>query len=1308
MTGHGSRPRTAGRAEGDDLSPPRARTAPGQGGRGEDRGLAFRLDAPLPEGLVVLEASAGTGKTYTLASLVARYVAEGMPLEHILVVTFTRAATGELREAVRSRLRAAADILNANSECPPPLPAGTTRAGAAGDPGAAGDRRATTPRPSAPSAGAQAQPIDQPDPFADALLRPGEGGEVDRAARSTRVRAALAGYDAATITTLHGFCQLMLSSLGVAADASRKASFLEDPADLVTEVVDELYIAKYHRSGVGAPPESFTVEAARRIGQAAVANLDARLEPEDAAAGSAAALRWRFAHAVRRRFTERLLEAGQLTYDSLLQRLAESLGSDLEQAPAGQLAASSEPDRSTAGPGLAAQRLRERYRVVLVDEFQDTDPVQWEILRLAFTDTVPDPDPGSGSGSGSGAGAGSGSATAVAAAPDPQSPPGARRRALVLIGDPKQAIYGFRGADVHAYLAAAELGTRRTLTVNWRSDSGLLRAVHAVFADTPLGDPRITVHPLETAPEGRHHVLSGAPGRAALRVRILPGPPPTPTRRGAARTPMHLTAAARSKIAADVAGDIAGLLASGARLTPPGGTSRALAPGDIAVLVRNHAHARLVQDALVGIGLPAVAASPDSVLETAAAEAWATLLEALERPSSSRWARSAALTPFFGTSPEELARAGEDWVEELQATLAGWAGLLETIGIAALWELVAREEGVVSRALAQAGGERLLTDLRHVAQLLQAESATGPSTPGALAAWLREAAQREQSTARDDRQRRLESDADAIQILTIHRSKGLEFPVVYAPFLWDRWTPKRGEVFSFHAEGGGRVLDVGGPPAGRDDPDQAVNWQASVQEELGEELRLAYVALTRARHRCVVHWATTQNTSQAALAALVRAGLARLAADGADILVADDPALTGDAAGAPRRRRPRASTTPTAPTPAQAQAFFQALADGLDGDLAVEEVEAQRAAVSLTTHQGPATLSRRRFDRRLDVDWRRTSYTGIVRGVGRAGANEPEHPGKQDELDTTPPLAPIVTPAPGTPGGSATPRARATPEAAVPSPWSDLPGGTRLGTLVHALLERLPAPPPLGSELRDAVREAAQALGAEVDPAALAHALEAALTSPLGEHFPYPNLAALPSSRRLSELTFELPLSGGDHPEGNVELGALADLLEDALAPDDPLASYPSKLREPGLTSRLRGYLTGSIDLVASLDGPGRDRGPGAAFAVVDYKTDRLGLPGRPLTADDYRPEVLAAAMCHGHYPLQGLLYAVALHRYLRWRLPRAPEPEPVRSITYLFLRGMVGPETPVVNGSPCGVFSWRPPEGLVPALSDLLDRGST
>jgi exodeoxyribonuclease V beta subunit len=134
------------------------------------------------------------------------------------------------------------------------------------------------------------------------------------------------------------------------------------------------------------------------------------------------------------------------------------------------------------------------------------------------------------------------------------------------------------------------------------------------------------------------------------------------------------------------------------------------------------------------------------------------------------------------------------------------------------------------------------------------------------------------------------------------------------------------------------------------------------------------------------------------------------------------------------------------------------------------------------------------------------------------------------------------------------------------------------------------------------------------------------------------------------------------------------------------------------LRASVRGYLTGSLDLVV--------RAPGGRFAVVDYKTNWLGDPGEELTAWHHRPAALAAEMQRAHYGLQALLYAVALHRYLRWRLPGYEAEANLGGVLYLFLRGMTGPGTPVIAGTPCGVFSWRPPPEAVEALSDVLDAG--
>jgi exodeoxyribonuclease V beta subunit len=146
--------------------------------------------------------------------------------------------------------------------------------------------------------------------------------------------------------------------------------------------------------------------------------------------------------------------------------------------------------------------------------------------------------------------------------------------------------------------------------------------------------------------------------------------------------------------------------------------------------------------------------------------------------------------------------------------------------------------------------------------------------------------------------------------------------------------------------------------------------------------------------------------------------------------------------------------------------------------------------------------------------------------------------------------------------------------------------------------------------------------------------------------------------------------------------------------------AYADRLETPSLGGQvLRGYLSGSIDVVLRVGA-----GAGQRFVVVDYKTNTLGDPTRPLTALDYTPAKVAAAMLHSHYPLQALLYSVVLHRYLRWRLPDYDPERHLGGVLYLFVRGMVGPDTPVVGGVPCGVFSWRPPVALVEDLSAILD----
>ena len=1107
---------------------------------------AFRADGPLPVGVTLLEASAGTGKTHTIASLVARYVAEGVPLEELLVVTFTRAATSELRERVRVRLLEAQAALAEAA-------AGTTAR----------------------------------DDAVLALLSAGAPDQL--AARRGRIRRALADFDAATIATTHGFCQQMLEGLGTAGDSARDAVFAEDIGDLVGEVVDDLYLRGFHMM----PQAPFTRRVAHAIAREAVLNALAPLEPRGAAPGSRPRMRVELAEATRAELTRRKRRMRIVTYDDFLTLLHATLGDPAHGAE-------------------VCERVRARYRVALIDEFQDTDPVQWEIVRRAFSPAT-----------------------------------------LVLIGDPKQAIYSFRGADVHTYLRAAGAATTRaTLSVNWRSDQALIDAYDALFRRARLGHPQIPYRTVEAAPTGAERRLAGAPDDTPLRVRIV--------RRRAGHVALTDKGYAkmdstRPHVARDLAADVVRLLSSAAEIGPDD-QRVAVRPGHLAVLVRTNREASLVRDALAEVGVPAVINGAGSVFGTRAADEWLRLLRAIERPASASLAASAALTGFIGWSPARLAEVGDADLEELHARLHRLGAVLRRRGVAALLETMAAGTGLAARILAEPEGERTMTDLRHVGQLLHEAASDAQLGVSALAAWLGERmAQAGADTANEDRSRRLESDAEAVQVLTIHRSKGLEFPIVYCPFLWDpSYLTKRGEAIPvFHDPDAAdeRTLDVGGA----DGVGFSSRYDLYADEQRGEDLRLAYVALTRARHQAVVWWAGSFASRDSSLGRL-------LFSTDAD----------GNVATAGRE------------TPGDDE-VWQAVED-LDapGCVSVEWTSEPSGTRWSPPATAPAALAAAPFGRGIDAIWRRSSYSSVTDGAEEEPVgSEPEQIVRDDE----PPDAEATLAAEEDPAGLR----------AVALPLAALPAGVELGSLVHSVLERADfAAPDLGDALTSLVAGEAAWRGVPIgDPGAAAAGLLAAIETPLDAGGV--RLRDLTAGNGIREMVFELPLVGGDAPTGTLHPGDIADLLERHLGSGDPLAPYPEHLRRPGLTPALRGYLNGSIDLVARL--------PDGRYAVIDYKTNRLGTD--PPTAFDYRPAALAVAMLRAHYPLQALLYLVALHRYLRWRLPGYDPDRHLAGAGYLFLRGMLGAGTPSDADGRGGVFWWRPPGGLVPALSDLLAGGA-
>jgi exodeoxyribonuclease V beta subunit len=266
-----------------------------------------------------------------------------------------------------------------------------------------------------------------------------------------------------------------------------------------------------------------------------------------------------------------------------------------------------------------------------------------------------------------------------------------------------------------------------------------------------------------------------------------------------------------------------------------------------------------------------------------------------------------------------------------------------------------------------------------------------------------------------------------------------------------------------------------------------------------------------------------------------------------------------------------------------------------------------------------------------------------------------------------------------------------------------MPAGAEIGTLVHRVLAATDfAAGDLDAALAEQI-DAAQSWRA-VDlgeRGAVVAGLRAAIQTPLGPLLGGAQLRDVPLEDRLDELEFELPLVGGDEPTGSLTLDLIARVLREHLPDGDPLAGYADRLSDEGLRQSVHGYLTGSLDLVLRLPHAGAPR-----FAVIDYKTNWLAGPEEPLTLWHHRPEALVDEMLRRHYALQALLYTVALHRYLRWRLPDYDPDRNIAGVLYLFLRGMAGPDTPTVDRTPCGVFAWRPTGALVEALSDALDRG--
>ncbi len=770
----------------------------------------------------VLEASAGTGKTFSLTALVIRLLLEGIEdadrpyhptLQEILLVTFTNKATDELRTRLRARLALAVKLWT-----------------------------------SAPSDPASAREVAA-DGFLAAYHRTRAGRH---AADAMRLRAAEAVIDQAPVSTIHGFCARILGEfsglIGLPADvamaedeAERLEAACRDAWRAVVSVHGDaaelaLLLAQGDGPERGAAPLAFddlardyrSWSAADRPFLAvepgdARAQLASWLATDDAGRLAAATQAWSAACAARHparcraaarrllllRIDERLRAGcardGVLTMDGLLSRLRDTLR-DAERGP------------------VLVQALSRRFPAALIDEFQDTDPVQAEIILTSFAGGL-----------------------------------------LRLIGDPKQSIYRFRGADLHQYLAIVRPGSARVARVermgtNYRSAPGCVALVNHLFRDErrPFLHPELSFTPSRN--ERSEADLSDGQDRQLIWWWLAV------ERRGDAER--LLIAATASELLR---------LCGHARLrnaASPGDGDR-FRPRNAAILTATHRQAAAMADALRAAGIPAVTRSMQSVCASAAATELTTLLLSLADPGDGGRARTALCTRLWGGTQELLSgkpeALGHD-LAELRALARSWRHL----GVLGTVSRILRSRRARARLLGEVGGERYLTDLLHVAELCHAAGVS----PAVSAAWL--VHQRQSGALGDAERLRLEDDGDAVTVMTVHAAKGLEWPVVFAPFLW--CTPSAQDMVVSLGRG-----DVG---AGRPVRFRAGtqgwiwDWRSEVDaadadmadcDTRAEAVRQAYVAFTRARERTYVAWGPLGALKRSA----ARSGLSLIAGEAA-------------------------------------------------------------------------------------------------------------------------------------------------------------------------------------------------------------------------------------------------------------------------------------------------------------------------------------------------------------------------------------------------------------------------------------------
>ena len=1022
----------------------------------------------------------------------------------------------------------------------------------------------------------------------------------------------------------------------------------------------------------------------------AMANLPGKLAalPDGRQATLLHAARW-----IEARYRRSRDQRSEMSFDDLLRQLAQALASE--------------------GGERLAERIRTQFPVAMIDEFQDTDPVQYSIFDRVYRVEKNCPE-----------------------------------QALILIGDPKQAIYAFRGADIHTYLRAREAtrGRHYTLDTNFRSSKAMVGAVNHVFevaeqrpggafrfgavSEDGRGSGAAASLPfLAVKAQGRKEIWQDTkhPGGAAPALVAWTMPEDAGNRLNAKTG--HVSKGTYTAHYAEVtAREIARLLRAGAEglagfAIPAGpheqpvhageGDSRSVSgvrPADIAVLVNSGREADAVRKALRAQGIRSVYLSEDeSVYASPVVPALLRWLQAAAEPASGRLLRAALGTTLCGLDALQLERLVHDelhW-EERVAQFQRYREIWRSQGVLPMVRHMLQDFGVVPRLLAQ-GGERQLTDLLHLSELLQ-QASTRLEGEHALVRYLQE--QRDAPEGeREARRQRLESDDARVRVVTVHKSKGLEYPLVFLPFFCAvRPVEAKDALLRWH-DADGRLRLV----PGRSADDEIV--AAADAERLGEDLRKLYVALTRARHATWVGLGALEDLHRSAAGHLL--GLSGESGDGHRLFAAlqeqvgqwregiapgvvaveeaslpadgqDDEGMTQVAfwrSSECASRRDTAWKTPPMlpgqPWPRWWIASYSALevedvattlsVSGSPSDRGVHETVAAHGDVELVKPVAGDGWEPGRNVGESDAPYGDSALTDTWAEQRAADAVWQRHLVQAAEASA---LVVDSEQGAGVPGGSV----------------HDFVRGPQAGTFLHGLLEW-------------AGRQGFATLAK--DPARLAEQVRWRLQR-MPDWQPWQSLL---TDWLVRLLTQPLPLDAGgrDRIQGNVEealVGAghvpsdgtssftLAGLRQYQVEMSFMLAvqdidlpaldawvrqhTFSGAARPPLLPGQLNGMLKGFIDLVFEHEG---------RFHVLDYKSNWLGA-----SDEAYRGETMQAAVLAHRYELQYLFYLLALHRLLKVRLPDYDYDRHVGGALYLFLRGSGAPSR--------GVFAARPPRAVIEAL---------